>query len=176
MNSSKIAKSLVVVAFGGLLFATSVGTGASLTACGESSSCTQLRHDTDAQLQTWEQCDPADPTSCIIEQGNPLDCTGVLSCKFAINPHFRFDAEQAVQTMGEQSQGCHLCAIPNCASGDIPYCEPTLHKCMVVTSLIDAGGVLVPTGGTADTGAPVPVSDAATSGDVSLPSDGSTTD
>jgi hypothetical protein len=143
MNVIGIVKWMGGVSLTLALFSTSAGTGAVLTACGESSGCTQLRTDTYALLEQWGQCDPDIPLGdCIIEPGNPKDCTGVLACPFAINPLYRSDAEQRMLTMGQQSQGCYLCAIPNCPQGDLAWCEPVSHRCMVISALLDGGAVI----------------------------------
>ena len=67
------------------------------------------------------------------------DCTGVLSCNFAVNRTYRETAEQAVLTIGAQSQGCYVCATPNCVAGDLPYCEPVTRECILITDLLEGG-------------------------------------
>ena len=143
MNSLRAARSAVWIAIGGLVAVSSFGTGLSLTACGESASCAKLRNDTYAIKQTWAACDPNDPYPCIKVLGNPRDCTGVLACDFAVNPHHRIEAEQTVLTIAEHSQGCYLCAIPGCVSGDLTWCEPVSRQCQVVTRLIGDSGAAV---------------------------------
>jgi hypothetical protein len=119
------------------------GATAEMTACGESAGCSRLRSTMYDQKLVWGACDPADPFACIKVAGNTLDCTGVLACDFAVAPKFREAAEQAVLTIGEQSQGCYLCAKPGCVSGDTAYCEAVTRQCLLatstLTSLIDAG-------------------------------------
>jgi hypothetical protein len=139
MTLLRAAGSGILIAMCGLVTATSLGTSVSLTACGESGSCTKLRDDTYAAKSTWEACNPDDPEPCIKVFGNTKDCTGVLSCDFAVNPHHRSEAEKSVLTIASQSQGCYLCAIPNCVSGDITLCEPVSRRCIVVTMLTDSG-------------------------------------
>src|SRR5205823_9160794 len=73
--------------------------------------------------------------------GNPKDCSGVLTCDFAVNARYRDVAELAVYKIGEQSQGCHLCATPNCIGGDLAYCEPISKRCIPIANLI--GGIPV---------------------------------
>ena len=155
---SGVAVSLV--ALGLLVSATAVST--SIEACGESGACSQLRQSNYASLEAWQGCDPAGPplSQCLEIGGNPKDCTGVLSCNFAVNAHFRAEAEQATYTVGEQSQGCYLCATPTCIGGDLAWCEPTSHRCLLVQQLIDGGAVF---GGSTpppseDSGAPVTTS------------------
>ncbi len=117
----------------------SFATVASLSACGESPTCSRLRDTTYANKETWDACDPDAPEPCVFVLGNPKDCTGVLACEFAVNPVHRAEAEMAVLTIGQQSQGCYLCAIPNCVMGDIPWCEPVSRRCMIITALSDGG-------------------------------------
>ncbi|MBV9947781.1 MAG: hypothetical protein JOZ69_13080, partial [Myxococcales bacterium] len=95
----------------------------------------------------WGACDPRDPNACIQVGGNSRDCTGVLTCDFAVNRQHRLEAEHAVLTIGQQSLGCYLCAQPNCVGG-IPTCEPVSQQCILV-----GGGVTPPPGGQ-DAGSP----------------------
>jgi hypothetical protein len=138
VGAAKIGFWLVVT---GSVIAGGFGSSAvTLSACGESGGCTKLRNDLYATKQIWSACDPDDGVyACIKVGGNQKDCTGVLSCDFAVNPRHRMDAEQAVLTVGQQSQGCYLCAQPNCISGDIAYCEPITRQCLIATELTDAG-------------------------------------
>jgi hypothetical protein len=115
---------------------------AATAACGDSDGCKALRDSTFQSLVAWQACDPTQPNQCIVEAGNPKDCTGVLTCSFGINANFRAQAEQTVLTMGEQSRGCYLCATPSCGNGSTAYCEPISHRCMVQsTSFTGDGGV-----------------------------------
>ncbi len=139
MSLLPVARRGVRIGIVGIIAAASLGTGVPLTGCGESASCAKLRSDNYALKETWDACDPGDAEPCIKVLGNPKDCTGVLACDFAVNPHHRAEAEQTVLTVGEQSQGCFLCAIPNCAGGDLTWCEPVSRRCILVTALSDAG-------------------------------------
>jgi hypothetical protein len=124
-----------------LAMSASFGTTGALTACGESASCKRLRDDTFAQRTTWETCDPLDPDPCIKVFGNPKDCTGVLSCDFAVNPQHRTEAEKAVLTIGQESQGCYLCATPNCPTGGYALCDPGSRRCALYDQVTGEGGV-----------------------------------
>jgi hypothetical protein len=140
MDFLRMTRLGVGVVTGALLTAVWFGMDATLSACGESGACSRLREDTYASKKVWDQCDPNQGvTACIKVFGNPKDCTGVLSCDFAVNPLHRAEAEQTVLVMGQQSQGCYLCATPNCAVGDIAYCEPMSRRCIIVTTLTEAG-------------------------------------
>lgn len=133
-----------------LLLQTSAGAS---VACGDSASCISVRDSTYAALEGWEACDPTKPDQCIVEPGNPKDCTGVLTCTFAINADYRSEAEQAVLAAGEQSRGCYLCATPACGDGETAYCEPVSKRCMLQSTSYsqgDAGiGVSAPDTGSA---------------------------
>jgi hypothetical protein len=143
------------LAFGFVGVAASGTAATSVTACGESGACTNLRETEYANLVTWQACDPAGIDQCIIEPGNPKDCTGVLSCNFAVNPKFRAEAEQAVYTSGQASQGCYLCAVPNCIAAEEGICEPVSRRCIAVSGTTD-GGLLFAgeDGGSTSTGTP----------------------
>src|SRR5579864_2495392 len=112
-----------------------------VAACGDSSSCNSLRTSLYSQKLAWGACDPSNTDECIKVPGNPKDCTGVLSCDFAVTRSKREAAEQAVLTAGQQSQGCYLCATPNCVSGDIAICEPVTRECILITSIDDSGAI-----------------------------------
>jgi len=102
-----------------------------------------LRQNEYANLETWQACDPAGAAGqCIVEAGNPKDCTGVLSCNFAINAKFRAEAEMAVYTSGQQSQGCYLCATPSCIAAEEGICEPISRRCIGVSGTTSSGGLL----------------------------------
>jgi hypothetical protein len=152
MNVAKVMRHGAWAALAGALGIGAFGTTAALSACGDAPSCTKLRSDTYATKQVWGACDPDAPEPCILVPGNVKDCTGVLSCDFAVNPSYRTDAEQAVQTIAGKSQGCYQCATPNCVNGMYAWCEPVTRQCLVVTGFYD-GGVL-------ETTAPPPVDDA----------------
>jgi hypothetical protein len=138
MGAAKVGFWIAVT--GSIAIVSAVGSSASLTACGESAGCTALRNDTYAAKETWDACNPADgPGACIKVPGNTKDCTGVLSCDFAVNPVHRAEAEQAVETIAQRSQGCYLCATPNCIGGDITYCEPVSRRCILVSEITEAG-------------------------------------
>jgi len=170
MRPAGVAKVGFWFAVTGFIVAAGFGSTVTLSACGESGGCTKLRNDLYATKEKWDACDPADgPTACIKVSGNTRDCTGVLSCDFAVNPHHRAEAEQQVLTVGQQSQGCFLCATPNCIGGDIAYCEPISRRCIIVTTLDDAGGPQF--GGDIDSGNPTPGNDATP--DVAVPPDDS---
>jgi hypothetical protein len=123
---------------------------AATAACGDSDACKAVRDSTFQSLVAWQECDPTQPNQCIVEPGNPKDCTGVLTCSFAINPSYRTQAEQAALTMAEQSRGCYLCATPSCGNGATAYCEPVSRRCMVLaSSFTDEGGVAATDAGSA---------------------------
>jgi hypothetical protein len=124
-----------------LLFAPFLAVGAGVTAgCGDAASCTRVRDATYSALEVWQACDPGDATACIIEPGNPKDCTGVLTCAFAVNPAYRAIAEQTMLSIGEQSHGCYQCSVPNCLSGSTAYCEPVSRRCLMLGTVSGEGG------------------------------------
>jgi hypothetical protein len=140
------------------------------TACGESDGCKSLRDQTYANKRVWDACSFDD--DCIAVPGNQKDCTGVLTCEFSVNKRYRDLAEMAVYKIGEQSQGCHLCAFPNCIAGAISVCEQVSKRCIIVSELKDGGGV---TQGTEDAGGNPPVdSGGLVSNDTGVPDSGAT--
>lgn len=163
MKSLPIVRSVLWLLGGALLTSVPLASSTSLEACGESGSCTQLRETMYASKATWDACDPTiqNPNAqCIFVPGNPNDCTGVLTCEFAVNRKFRAEAEMAVYTIGQQSQGCYRCAIPECIAGELGYCEPVSRRCIVVTNFTSGGE---PIGGILDAGPP-PIADSGGAG------------
>jgi len=112
-----------------------------LSQCGDKARCDQLRDDTYEKRRAWAQCDSDD--DCFPLAGNPRDCTGVLSCPFAVNRRFREDAERLTLTIGEDSVDCHVCAVPNCNGSSEAHCDPFSHQCLMET-FFDAGPPFVP--------------------------------
>ena len=95
MKSRLLSKIGSAIAVGGVLAAASSTAATSMSACGESGACTNLREATYASLETVARVRSGRPRDqCIIVAGNPKDCTGVLTCEFAINPKFREEAER----------------------------------------------------------------------------------
>jgi hypothetical protein len=139
MKSSAIARFAVLLSLVGLPAITCLSVATGAAGCGEGAACDQLRSSTLSNLESWESCDPNDPEACIVIPGNPRDCTGVLACDIAVNPHHRGDAEQAVLSIAQQSQSCFLCAVPNCAGGSAAWCEPVTRRCMLVAQVLDGG-------------------------------------
>lgn len=124
---------------------------ATTVACGDSDGCKQTRTTVYNELVAWEACDPTKENQCIVEPGNPKDCTGVLSCPFAINAANRTIAELTMLEMPEQSTGCYICGVPNCASSAIALCQPagsgsTSGRCLAFSTVFteDGGVVVVP--------------------------------
>jgi hypothetical protein len=149
IRTNSILKRLALGASFPLIVFVIQASAAVTTACGDSSDCKVVRDSTYQALLTWEQCDPTQPNQCIVVQGNPKDCTGVLTCNFAVNPNYRTQAEQTVLVMGEQSRGCNLCATPSCGNGETAYCEPASRRCMVQSTSSAVGGPPASDGGSA---------------------------
>lgn len=110
------------------------------------SRCEKLRDELQAQKISWGECETS--ADCIKVFGSRKDCTGIMSCDFAVNRRYRQDAERRVASLPEESIDCIECQSPNCVRGDIGWCEPVTHQCIVITELV--GGV--PTTSTATGG------------------------
>jgi hypothetical protein len=128
-----------------------------LSRCGDKGRCDQLRSDTYEKRRAWAQC--VVDEDCFAMAGNPRDCTGVLSCPFAVNWRYREDAERVMLTIGEDSVDCHVCAVPNCNSSNVAHCEPLSHQCLLF-DLLDASTPFGPPANLPDTSPPEAVPDA----------------
>jgi uncharacterized membrane protein YgcG len=103
--------------------------------------CEDLRDDLFALRRSWQTCQQH--SDCILVGGNPADCTGILSCNLAVNRGKRLEAERRIASLPEETLDCMECQSPNCARGDMTYCEPVTHLCIVVTDIVDLdAGVL----------------------------------
>jgi hypothetical protein len=141
MNSKVLAHVTRAAAAALLLLPFLVPVGMTATSgCGDADSCASTRASTYNALEIWQACTPGDVNACIIEPGNPKDCTGVLTCEFAVNPRYRAAAEEAMLSIGEQSRGCYQCSIPNCLSGSTAYCEPVSKRCLVLGDVVTIDG------------------------------------
>lgn len=115
-------------------------------------SCEDLRDELHAQKLVWQACES--DLDCVIVGGSTRDCSGIMSCNFAVHRKFRGDAERRIASLPEETQDCFECASPNCESGELPHCEPVSGRCLVVTRLVEVdggstigGGFVPPAGG-----------------------------
>lgn len=98
------------------------------------SHCEKMRDDLTALKEKWGECETS--LDCIKVFGNDKDCTGILSCDFAVNRMYRQEAERRVASLPEETVDCIECQPPNCVSGELSYCEPVTRRCIVITDLI----------------------------------------
>lgn len=110
-----------------------------------SAECESKRDELWALKDRWTQCQS--DLDCVKILGTPGDCTGILSCDFAINRVNRLEAERRMASLPEETVDCTSCSGPNCVSGLITLCEPVSQRCILVTSILD-GGTTPGTGGT----------------------------
>jgi hypothetical protein len=103
--------------------------------------CEDLRDDLFALRRSWQTCQQH--SDCILVGGNPADCTGILSCNLAVNRGKRLEAQRRIASLPEETLDCMECQSPNCERGNLTYCEPVTHLCIVVTEIVDLdAGVL----------------------------------
>jgi hypothetical protein len=120
------------------VFVVASATTASITACGDSAQCNRVRNDTAAKLKTWAACSQFDDV-CRKIPGNFRDCSGVLSCDFAVNDRHSAEAQDAVLRIANETQGCYLCAQPNCPNGDFAVCDLVAQQCIIATTISGGG-------------------------------------
>ena len=99
--------------------------------------CEALRDELTETKHSWAKCEQ--DSDCIKTVGNPGDCTGIMSCDFAVNRRFRSDAERRVASLPEETVDCMQCTSPNCVAGDLAICERTTKECLLVTDILDGG-------------------------------------
>ena len=105
----------------------------------DNSQCESLRDELTRQKLSWQDC--TRDTDCVKAFGHGADCTGILSCDFAVNAAHRLTAERRVASLPEETRDCIECASPNCVSGNIALCEPATRKCILVTEILQPGQV-----------------------------------
>jgi len=98
--------------------------------------CEELRDELTTLKNRWAECTRSE--ECIVVGGNTADCTGVLSCNFAVHRQYRLEAERRVASLPEDTVDCMVCNSPNCESGNLPFCEPVSGRCMILTKLIES--------------------------------------
>ncbi len=101
----------------------------------DNAQCRELRDELFKLKRGWQAC--TNSFDCIIVGGNQKDCSGVMSCDFAVNRQFRDQAEERVARLPTESVDCHECSNPNCETGKLPYCEPVTHQCVIIDQLLD---------------------------------------
>lgn len=113
------------------------------------SHCEKMRDELSALKDKWGECETS--LDCIKVFGNDKDCTGILSCDFAVNRSYRQEAERRIASLPEETVDCIECQPPNCVSGELSYCEPVTHRCIVITDLVEETPRLItdPEGGKA---------------------------
>ena len=112
--------------------------------CGDRARCDQLRQDTLSELAAWAQC--TSDQDCVALPGNVNDCTGVLSCPFAVNAEHRGEAEIRMLNIGEDSVECHVCATLNCGVSAATSCDAASHQCTIVQTTFSPAGRPVDSG------------------------------
>lgn len=99
--------------------------------------CEALRDELYLAKLEWEACKTH--ADCMLIGGNTKDCTGVFSCNLAINRSRRQEAERRILSLPEETADCIECASPNCPEGEIAFCEPVSHRCLIVKEILDGG-------------------------------------
>jgi hypothetical protein len=99
--------------------------------------CENLRDELWRKKQEWSRCSAH--TDCMKILGNPGDCTGIMSCNFAVNLKSRLEADRRIASLPEETVDCTECTSPNCVAGNIALCEPTSGRCILVTEILDGG-------------------------------------
>ena len=111
-----------------------------------SAECESKRNELWALKDSWSHCQS--DLDCIKILGNSGDCSGILTCDFAANRSARLEAERRIASLPEETTDCTQCISPNCVSGLITVCEPVSQRCLLVTTILDAGTDTDGSGGT----------------------------
>jgi len=104
------------------------GSGCAIETCGS------LRTTLEVDRHNWAACDPSQgDNQCTIVGGDPMDCTGVLTCDFAVNVTMLAQAQRGVIDNSVHAKICaDYCSTPNCAQDNPPVCDPVTRECTIV--------------------------------------------
>jgi len=112
--------------------------------------CEAKRDELWALKDSWTRCQQ--DLDCVKILGSSADCSGILSCDFAINRNARLEAERRIASLPEETTDCVHCTSPACVSGLITLCEPVSQRCILVTQILDGGTDSEGSGGTTGEG------------------------
>lgn len=103
--------------------------------------CEELRDKLNGLKADWQRCQKDD--DCIVVGGSSKDCSGILSCNFAVNRIYRSEAERVVASLPETTVDCIECSSPNCIGGETAQCDRVTWRCStaIVTLLPDASSI-----------------------------------
>jgi hypothetical protein len=96
--------------------------------------CESLRTTLETDRRAWAACDPAQGDSqCTIVGGDSMDCTGILTCDFAVNVSMLAQAQKGVIDNSVHSKICtDYCSTQTCAQDSPPVCDPVTRQCTIV--------------------------------------------
>jgi hypothetical protein len=127
------------------------GSGCAIETCGS------LRTTLETDRHAWAACDPSrGDDQCTIVGGDSMDCTGVLTCDFAVNVSMLAQAQRGVIDNSVHAKICSdYCSLPNCAQDSPPVCDPVTRECTIVyLTQAEAGATDVPQTPPQDAGQP----------------------
>jgi hypothetical protein len=97
--------------------------------------CEEIGAEIDSLLAEWQTCSEGD-TCVLLQPPTATDCTGKLSCGFAVRTEVEDEAAtEAARLVDEASSGCEACAVAQCPTPVDAYCaidpETLQGKCTV---------------------------------------------
>lgn len=122
MSKQDLVSQTLRMLVGSLLLAT--------TQC-DHSQCDDMRDKLAGLKDTWQAC--LNDADCVVVGGNSKDCTGILSCNFAIHRLHRNEAERVVASLPEDTLDCTECSPPSCIGGSTAHCDTATAHCSTDT-------------------------------------------
>jgi hypothetical protein len=104
---------------------------AALASNGCGNDCEDLAEEARALKQKLAACREGD--MCVIAASQKGDCTGELTCGFAVPSDKKSEAEREASRIGEQSLDCAQCVADDCVSPTmmIPRCDVVAGHCVI---------------------------------------------
>jgi hypothetical protein len=93
--------------------------------------CEDLAEEARALKQKFAACREGD--TCVVAATQKGDCTGELTCGFAVPSDKKSEAEREASRIGEQSLDCTQCVAVDCVSSTMmsPRCDTAAGHCVI---------------------------------------------
>jgi hypothetical protein len=93
--------------------------------------CDELAEEASALKERLGVCREGD--TCVIAASQSGDCTGELTCGFAVPSDKKSEAEREASRIGEQSLDCSQCVAADCVSPTmmIARCDTAAGRCII---------------------------------------------
>lgn len=92
--------------------------------------CRDLANEASAMRSEMGACGAND--TCVIVKGSSNDCSGGVSCPFAVHADRAAEAASRAADIAKRSQDCTECSMPSCPPAQSAYCDHETGRCVIV--------------------------------------------